>query len=396
MHVKLARAGLTQASQLLTRYGSLAQAAPVRTGSATLSLLAGLGDVTAQHLEQRRCEESFTFDWTRFVCLVSYAAVWNGPVNTKLYTSYVRLFGDGNLRSVAKAMAMDQLVYMPFLAIPISFAFKDSITNGRFAPIKVWESLVVRWKSAVVGCWAVFLPLEFINLYYVPLRFRVAMSGLMSVCWMTVLSNAQSGRLRDHRADEAKNYDIAFDSHSLLLRTSYSAAAPGIAPSVGGFASLILLVCVNGNDHPRSASSGRRPSINSPPCSSTPPTLHIWRGARGAAIHWAEDEARADGRRLDGKAGMSTSTAHGSSTAPHASSVQVCLLQAGVGGVAGFVGGYLVKYSQALHVHCTRSLHTLHYRHSSHCAHTACTVHAHYVHAACALHTLSTHAELQA
>ena len=57
----------------------------------------------------------------------------------------------------------------------------------------------------MIGCWAVMVPLEFINLYYVPLRLRTAMSGLMSFAWMTVLSNAQSGRLRDDRADAAKH-----------------------------------------------------------------------------------------------------------------------------------------------------------------------------------------------
>ena len=185
------------ASQFVAWYSGLTQKAPLRTGSATLGLLAGLGDVTAQHLEQRGSGSavSFTFDWTRFLSFVSFGALFNGPVNTKLYACYVRLFGDGNLRSVAKAIALDQLVYMPFIAIPMSFAFKDSITNGRIAPAKVWESLVVRWKAAVLGCWAVMVPLEFINLYYVPLRLRTAMSGLMSFAWMTVLSNAQSGHL---------------------------------------------------------------------------------------------------------------------------------------------------------------------------------------------------------
>jgi len=195
----------THASQFVAWYSGLTQKAPLRTGSATLGLLAGLGDVTAQRLEQRGSGSEVSFDWTRFLSFVSFGALFNGPVNTKLYTCYVRLFGDGNLRSVAKAIALDQLVYMPFIAIPMSFAFKDSITNGRIAPAKVWESLVVRWKAAVLGCWAVMVPLEFINLYYVPLRLRTAMSGLMSFAWMTVLSNAQSGRLRDDRADAAKH-----------------------------------------------------------------------------------------------------------------------------------------------------------------------------------------------
>ena len=41
-----------------------------------------------------------------------------------------------------------------------------------------------------------------------------------------------------------------------------------------------------------------------------PPALHAWFSDSGGAVHRAEGEARADGRRLDGEAGAHTSTAH--------------------------------------------------------------------------------------
>ena len=66
---------------------------------------------------------------------------------------------------------------------------------------RVRENLQLRWLSSVTGCWTVFVPLELINLYFVPLRYRVAMSGIMSFCWMTVLSNRQSAKLEDTLAD---------------------------------------------------------------------------------------------------------------------------------------------------------------------------------------------------
>ena len=51
-------------------------------------------------------------------------------------------------------------------------------------------------------------------------------------------------------------------------------------------------------------------------------------------------------------------------------------LQAGVGGVAGFVGGYLVKYSQALHAHCTFAACSLHGRTFAACSHSAHHTHS--------------------
>ena len=79
--------------------------------------------------------------------------------------------------------------------------FKDTITHKGMDLSRVRENLQLRWLSSVTGCWTVFVPLELINLYFVPLRYRVAMSGIMSFCWMTVLSNRQSAKLEDTLAD---------------------------------------------------------------------------------------------------------------------------------------------------------------------------------------------------
>ena len=114
------RTARVRAELLLNWYSSHAQRRPVLVGSMTLGTLAACGDLTAQTLEQRN-KQVFSFDTTRFCSLVAYAAIYNGPVNTRLYAGYVKLFGDGTLRAAIKGTALDQLVYMPFMAIPISF-----------------------------------------------------------------------------------------------------------------------------------------------------------------------------------------------------------------------------------------------------------------------------------
>ena len=114
------RTARVRAELLLNWYSSHAQRRPVLVGSMTLGTLAACGDLTAQTLEQRN-KQVFSFDTTRFYSLVAYAAIYNGPVNTRLYAGYVKLFGDGTLRAAIKGTALDQLVYMPFMAIPVSF-----------------------------------------------------------------------------------------------------------------------------------------------------------------------------------------------------------------------------------------------------------------------------------
>jgi len=171
-------------------YDGMASSRPLLTGTASLGVLAAAGDLTAQHLEQRHNPQGErTFDRTRFAALCTYAFVYNGPVNSKLYYIYARLFGDGSLQAAIKSTAMDQLLYMPFVAVPISFAFKDALTNrGGFDFQRCRDRVKEMWTTTIVNQWMVWVPLEFINLFWVPLRFRVTFSGFISFCWMTALS----------------------------------------------------------------------------------------------------------------------------------------------------------------------------------------------------------------
>ena len=175
----------------LHRYGEAVRQAPCLMGAVTLGLLAAAGDVTAQAIEQRHAREP-TFDQTRFIALVAYAAIYNGPVNSRLYHVYAYLFGDGSLSTALKSTALDQLLYMPLGAIPVSFFFKDTITHGDVDLVRWRAYLMARWWDAVMGCWMIWVPCELVNLYFVPLRYRLAFSGAICFTWMVALSMVQS------------------------------------------------------------------------------------------------------------------------------------------------------------------------------------------------------------
>ena len=83
---------------------------------------------------------------------------------------------------------------MPFLAVPVSFLFKDVFTHGNFDFVRLRERLREMWLPATYGMWLVWIPLESFNLRVVPLRYRVTFSGFISFCWMVVTDRSIAPR----------------------------------------------------------------------------------------------------------------------------------------------------------------------------------------------------------
>ena len=99
---------------------------------------------------------------------------------------------------------------MPFLAVPVSFVFKDALTNrGGFDWTRCKERIKEMWPTTILNQWVVWVPLEFVNLFYIPLRFRVTFSGFISFCWMAALSRCLNA---PSKADGDTGADLAADA----------------------------------------------------------------------------------------------------------------------------------------------------------------------------------------
>lgn len=180
-----------------------------------------LGDVVAQSIEivaRGRSEHvAGEFDWVRCAALTGYGALWNGPFNVILYATYVKLFGTGTALAVALGVAADQLVWMPFGAIPMAFLVTDTIqwailgTELHSPPglSRFIARLQQDWFSTVKACWTVWVPIEIINMWFVPLHLRVAFGAFGSFSWMVALSLVSStGRM---------DVDVAGDKTGRLI-----------------------------------------------------------------------------------------------------------------------------------------------------------------------------------
>lgn len=172
-------------------YAGFVRRFPAGTGAVTVGSLSVMGDATAQRIEMAHDEDK-EYDYLRTLALATFGFCWNGPVNSKLYPMYERVFGRGTRASVIKAVAFDQAVYMPLMAVPMAFLVSDTVKNLRLDPRFTADHLRREWVASVYGTWVVWVPVEAINLGLVPLQFRVLFSAVGSFAWMVIMSTITS------------------------------------------------------------------------------------------------------------------------------------------------------------------------------------------------------------
>jgi hypothetical protein len=66
--------------------------------------------------------------------------------------------------------------------------------EGRAADVPV--HLQQHWPEAVVANWVVWVPANFVNFRFVPLRYRVLFSNAVAVIWNTYLSYASHKQIQ--------------------------------------------------------------------------------------------------------------------------------------------------------------------------------------------------------
>jgi hypothetical protein len=89
-------------------------------------------------------------------------------------------------QAVASKVAMDQLVYAPFMT---SLFFSGmSITDGQGVK-GVVESLKTKLWPTILASWAVWPIAHVINFLYVPSDLRILYINVLSILWTTYLSS---------------------------------------------------------------------------------------------------------------------------------------------------------------------------------------------------------------
>ncbi|OJJ85918.1 Mpv17/PMP22 family protein [Aspergillus glaucus CBS 516.65] len=159
---------------------------PVLMQSVTTACLFVVGDGLAQHGVERKSLSSH--DMTRTARMTLYGGVVFGPVATKWFQFLQnRISSSTPARTLATRVAADQLVCAPTM-IGV-FLSSMSLLEGNDPREKLqrmyWEALRTNWTI-----WPI---LQGLNLYLVPLQFRVLTVNVLNIgwnCFLSFLNNA--------------------------------------------------------------------------------------------------------------------------------------------------------------------------------------------------------------
>lgn len=181
-------------------YARLLRAAPLRTNLLTTTTIMGLGDCIAQRLERGSAPR---LDAERTATMVLFSGAVYTPTVFFVYRLQERLF---NNRSAALRAAQKAVFSVAVGGVPVNAVFVTLATvlemrvfgkapSGQFEGSSLAQVLTVKlsddWPRIVERSFQFWVPINFVNFYFVPLHWRLVVTSLASVGWNCFLSLVQ-------------------------------------------------------------------------------------------------------------------------------------------------------------------------------------------------------------
>ncbi|KAF7467819.1 peroxisomal membrane protein 2 isoform X1 [Marmota monax] len=171
----------------LTQYLLLLRLYPVLTKAASSGALLALGNVLAQMIEKKRKkEDSQNLDVSGPLRYAVYGFFITGPLSHYFYLLMDHWIPPGAPWAGIRRLLLDRLVFAP--AFLLLFFLVMNLLEGKDA-----ETLATKMRSgfwpALRMNWRVWTPLQFVNINYVPLQFRVLFANLAALVWYVYLAS---------------------------------------------------------------------------------------------------------------------------------------------------------------------------------------------------------------
>nr|XP_033812938.1 peroxisomal membrane protein 2 [Geotrypetes seraphini] len=172
-------------AQLLRQYLLLLKVHPVLTKSVTSGILSALGNLLAQAIERKR-DSSKGADVNAPLRYAIYGFLFTGPLSHFFYLYMEHLVPPTASFAVIQKLLLDRLVFAPaflllFFCVMNFLEGKDLSALSERMKTGYWRALKMNWK--------VWTPVQFINVNYVPVQFRVLFGNLVALFWYAYLSS---------------------------------------------------------------------------------------------------------------------------------------------------------------------------------------------------------------
>nr|XP_032624225.1 peroxisomal membrane protein 2 isoform X2 [Chelonoidis abingdonii] len=152
------------------------------------AVLSALGSLLSQVIERSRKKpgSSKSLDLSEPLRFAIYGFLFTGPLSHYFYLYLEQLIPSNVPFAMVKRLLLDRLVVAPPFLLLFFFimnllegkdlsAFAEKIKSG------YWVALKMNWK--------VWTPVQFVNVNYVPMQFRVLFGNLVALFWFAYLAS---------------------------------------------------------------------------------------------------------------------------------------------------------------------------------------------------------------
>ncbi|XP_021042789.1 peroxisomal membrane protein 2 [Mus pahari] len=170
----------------LAQYLLLLKLYPVLTKAVSSGILSALGNLLAQTIEKKRKEDSQNLEVSGLLRYLVYGLFVTGPLSHYLYLFMEYSVPPEVPWASVKRLLLDRLFFAPtFLLL---FFFIMNLLEGKNVSVFVAKMRSGFWPALQMN-WKMWTPLQFININYVPLQFRVLFANMAALFWYAYLAS---------------------------------------------------------------------------------------------------------------------------------------------------------------------------------------------------------------
>lgn len=149
-------------------------------------ILSALGNLLAQMIEKKQKKDSQSLEVSGLLRYLVYGLFVTGPLSHYLYLSMEYWVPPEVPWARVKRLLLDRLFFAPtFLLL---FFFVMNLLEGKNISVFVAKMRSGFWPALQMN-WRMWTPLQFININYVPLQFRVLFANIAALFWYAYLAS---------------------------------------------------------------------------------------------------------------------------------------------------------------------------------------------------------------
>lgn len=169
---------------------------PYGTNIALAMCVMGLGDLSAQYIEQK--PNKFKLDKFRSLTLISYSGLLIAPLSVVVYSNINKRIIGESLKQATKRGLLSNCFMNPvgnFLFFSYSTFVESNLKATSFSfkesKLKIKSKLKEKYVKTCVNAFVFWVPINILNFWIVPQNYRVLCAFFVAAIWNCYLSLIQ-------------------------------------------------------------------------------------------------------------------------------------------------------------------------------------------------------------